>query len=243
MVDDSNINQHASAKPGAYLRLSVSDNGSGMDEQTRSHIFEPFFTTKAVGKGTGLGLSTVYAIVNQLGGWVDVQSELGIGSTFEVYFPAVASTASGLNSGMPFPNSEQKKTELGGNERVLLVEDDDQIRSFLTSLLTRFGYKVTAAPDGPSAIDAMDDAPEPFALLLTDMVMPNGITGAGLAAIARAKCPSLKVVFMSGYSPELLAAQGQMIDRSALIIKPVTHSKLLSTLREHLGGSTSSSLA
>jgi CheY-like chemotaxis protein len=209
----------------------VRDNGSGIAPETLPRIFEPFFTTKAPGRGTGLGLSTVYGIVRQHEGWIEVTTAPGKGTTFEVFIPALAATA-------PLPATPEAKSNAdasrGHGERILLVEDDDTVRESTRMIAMRSGYRVTEAPDATVALKIWAEAKEPFDLLLTDMVMPNGMNGAELAAELRRGQPNLRVVLSTGYSQNLLDEGARGLEDATLLMKPYTLQTLLNTLRETL---------
>jgi len=207
-------------RPGQYVMLSISDTGIGMDAETQSRIFEPFFTTKPLGQGTGLGLATVYGITKQSGGQVWVYSELGKGTTFGVYLPRVDQEVR--------PTVEAHPRDLRGQESILLVEDEMALRSLIADILGREGYTVLAAsPEDALSIAARQDLR--IDLLLTDMVMPN-ISGQALAARCLEMRPDLKVLYMSGYAPEVLDQQ-QTLRQSAFVQKPFTARLLLEKLR------------
>jgi len=207
--------------------LTVSDTGCGMDEATKARIFEPFFTTKPAGKGTGLGLATVYGIVHQHHGRVEVDSAPGQGSTFRVYLPLKAEAESAAGSASPHAALR------GGNERVLLVEDDDGVRGMAAVSLRRAGYLVTEVPNGVEAIRQWEESDRNFDLLLTDYLMPEGLTGWQLAEqLARAK-DSLHVLIMSGYNPDRESA-GPWPPRWGRIIKPFDGGRLLDSVRKVL---------
>jgi CheY-like chemotaxis protein len=232
-LDAEGARRHPEARPGHYVSLAIADNGCGMPPAVLNRLFEPFFTTKPVGKGTGLGLSTVYAIVHQLRGWIEVESTVGHGSTFTLFIPALEEEVAA-----PALDAPAVATATGavrrGNERVLLVEDDAFIRSMLTRFLKREGYQLTAAMDGPSALEAWAVAQGQFDLLITDMVMPNGLSGAQLAERLRGQNPQLKAILISGYSPELLDADAGQLKSIRMLMKPFTHEKITETIREVL---------
>ncbi|MFT3698122.1 MAG: PAS domain S-box protein [Kofleriaceae bacterium] len=211
-------------KAGAYVELSVQDTGTGMDAATKARIFEPFFTTKAVGKGTGLGLSTVFGIVNQSSGAIEVESELGRGTCFRVVFPAVESHADQTTE-MPIEHAR-------GTETVLLVEDDPKLRSVLRRHLTALGYTAHDAPHGHAALEILRKAEVRFDLLLTDLVMP-GLDGRSLAVEALREHPELKVVFMSGYT-EHAAVKTARFEHDHFVEKPFTSVKLSHVIRRAL---------
>jgi signal transduction histidine kinase len=182
-------------KPGRFVRISVSDEGCGMDAATLKRIYEPFFTTKPAGKGTGLGLATVYGIVAQHRGWIEVESEVGQGTTFTVYFPeSKRSVAPSVldNSG----NAPR------GHDTILVVEDDGAVRLVLVRTLKSLGYQVIEAANGHEALAQWAENREKISLLITDMVMPEGMTGSELARRLRAEKPDLGVIISSGYNSE-----------------------------------------
>jgi len=207
---------------GQWVCLSVRDTGCGMDEETRKRIFEPFFTSKQKGKGTGLGLSTVYGIVRQHGGWIDVQSTPGAGSRFDVYFPKSELPIEG-----EMPRGE-KQTPVanpsGGN--VLVVEDNPSIRSIVCDALKRKGYSVREASDGLNALQVLSEWGQPIDLLITDMVMP-AMGGEALALKLRRQMPKLKVLFMSGYTEERLPEMGKIRPGEAFLLKPFPVERLM----------------
>ncbi|MFO0588050.1 MAG: PAS domain S-box protein [Polyangiaceae bacterium] len=191
-------------RTGTFVCLEVTDTGTGMDETTMARIFEPFFTTKGVGRGTGLGLATTYGIVAQHGGFIDVESRVGEGSTFRVYLPAREEGPSESAA----PASVARPIERG-SEAILLVEDDASVRRTLENLLTHAGYRVTTASSGAEALVTWDHCSGQFDLLFTDMVMPGGMSGLDLARKLRAGRPDLPVVVTSGYSADLVT-QGDL---------------------------------
>ncbi|MGB7603237.1 MAG: PAS domain S-box protein [Candidatus Sulfotelmatobacter sp.] len=214
---------------GKYILLTVSDTGTGMDEATVSRIFEPFFTTKESGKGTGLGLATVYGIVKQSGGQILVYSEPGQGTTFKLYFPS-ADHKIGLRSK---PVAETVAPESHG-KTILLVEDDEIMRGLTRQLLEQHGYTVFEANDGQSALDWIRSHPDPIDLLLTDVVMRH-MSGPELAEQLKPSHPTLKVVFMSGYTGELMANREVLKPGVPLLEKPFSRATLLNTVHSSLG--------
>jgi CheY-like chemotaxis protein len=184
-------------RAGRFIRLSVRDTGCGMDDPTMKRIFEPFFTTKALGKGTGLGLATVYGIVQQHRGWVEVTSAPGRGSTFEVYIPATQKT--------DVPRSAETTLTMkrGQQETILLVEDELMVRMVTARGLQMLGYRVLEAADGKMAKELWAQHSDTIRLLLTDMIMPHGLSGLELAQQFQAEKPGLKVIIASGYSTEI----------------------------------------
>ncbi|MGE0454935.1 MAG: response regulator [Vicinamibacteria bacterium] len=212
---------------GRRVALSVADTGSGMDPETLSHIFEPFFTTKAVGKGTGLGLATVYGIVSQLGGEIEVFSTLGAGTTFRVSLPAVpGSTAVAAPAAT-------REAAAGGGETVLVVEDEDGLRALIVELLDSLGYRVLEAGRGKDALDLVRRHDGPIELLLTDVVMP-GQNGRELAEQVRGLRPGIRVVMMSGYATDALHAEKGVAPGTQLLSKPFSQADLAAALREAL---------
>jgi two-component system cell cycle sensor histidine kinase/response regulator CckA len=214
----------ADVPPGCYVRVSVTDNGTGMDEATRSQIFEPFFTTKGSEKGAGLGLATVYGIVRQSCGYLTVESALGKGSTFSVYLPRVEQPA---QHAAP---ANELASPLTGSETILLVEDEDAVRTLAKQVLTRYGYHVLVAEGGETALQIA--AQHRIDLLVTDVVMPR-MDGHELATTLRARRDHLKVVFMSGYTGEAAALESSMKD-AVFLPKPFTAVGLAGAVRKLL---------
>ena len=209
--------------PGQYVLMSVSDTGHGMDAAVRQQIFEPFFTTKELGRGTGLGLSTVYGIIRQSGGWIEVSSEVGVGSSFVVYLPRI--------DACPVPEKRRDAALAeGGGETILVVEDQEAVRSFATTTLEAYGYHVIAAVDGEEAFAVAEAHPERIDLLLVDVVLP-GINGRELAERLRALRPDLKVLFVSGYPADVIAQRGVLERGVAFLRKPFTPDQLAAKVR------------
>jgi signal transduction histidine kinase/CheY-like chemotaxis protein len=204
---------------GPCVALTVADTGQGMSPQTRAQIFEPFFTTKREGKGTGLGLATVYGIVRQSGGWIDVASEVGDGTTFTLYFPATAQKATA-----PEPTMIAAGARVPA--RILVVEDQPEVRELAVSALRRVGYDVAEATDGDEAFARFGERALAFALLLTDVVMP-GLNGRELAERLRERNPRLLVIFMSGYTDEILDQQSLIGPGAEFLAKPFTPGALV----------------
>jgi PAS domain S-box-containing protein len=225
--DETFAEQHQAMPAGKYVLLAVSDTGTGMDEATRSRVFEPFFTTKEVGKGTGLGLATVYGIVKQSAGHIMVYSEPGHGTTFRIYLPS-ADHKIGLTSK---PEVETASPKREGT--ILLVEDDDIMRGLTRQLLQEHGYTVFEANDGKSALQWIQSHPGPIDLLLTDVVMRR-MSGPELVEQLKASHPTLRVVFMSGYTGELIAEREVLKRGITLLEKPFTRTALLNTIHKTL---------
>jgi PAS domain S-box-containing protein len=218
---------HPDAAPGRYVSLVVTDTGTGMTPEVMSRIFEPFFTTKEPGKGTGLGLATVFGIVKQHRGWVSVESEPAKGARFQVYFPASESRA-------VTRTNTARSTFHKGTETILLVEDDDPIRRMTRRLLERQGYTVIEAPNGVEALALWKQHRDRIALLLTDLVMPAGMTGQQLARALQRDKPNLKIVFTSGYSTEIAGGEIHLRNGENFLQKPSSPAILLETLRKTL---------
>jgi PAS domain S-box-containing protein len=227
-IDDDYVRQHPESRAGTFVRLTVTDTGCGMDRQTLDRIFEPFFSTKEVGKGTGLGLATVYGIVKQHQGWIEVTSQVGGGTTFKIYFPATAreSAATAETSAAP-------RAVRGGKETILLVEDEPVLRELVREILGQYEYRVIEAASGVEALKAWDEHNGQIDLLLTDMVMPEGMTGSEVAAQLRKRRPELKVIFTSGYSAEVMG-QGFSQSDMAFLSKPYLPPQLAQLVRQSL---------
>jgi len=226
-LDRAYANEHLSVKPGRYVMLAVSDTGIGMDEQTLGHIFEPFYTTKESGRGTGLGLSTVYGIVKQSGGYIWVYSEPGKGSTFKVYLPRVAEQVE--ESTPPLAQLEDKR----GTETILLVEDEQAVRDLIVTLLSQRGYEVIVARHPAHAEQIAAKFPHEIHLLLTDVVMP-GTSGRELAARIGARRPGIRVLYMSGYTENVITSGGMLEKGLAFLQKPFSPALLSQKVREVL---------
>lgn len=212
--------------PGSYVMLAVSDTGTGMDEATKQRLFEPFFTTKEIGKGTGLGLATVYGIVKQSGGYVWVFSELGKGAAFNVYLPR-ADAQDGVE------RSVVREKQNGGTETVLIVEDDDAIRSLSRRILEVAGYTVFDAPNPRQAEILFKEHEDTFTLLVTDVIMP-GSSGPKLFDVLCRLRPGLRVLYVSGYTDETIVHQGQLDPGVEFLQKPFTSGALTRRVREIL---------
>jgi PAS domain S-box-containing protein len=226
-LESSYTTMHPLMKPGPYIRLVVTDNGTGMDAETQSHIFEPFFTTKDKGKGTGLGLATVYGIVKQSGGFIWVYSEFGKGTSFKIYLPRLDQPED--YTGSPRPSIEAPM----GTETVLLAEDEQDVREIAREFLESGGYRVIEARDGKEAIALAAKYRGEIDLLVTDMVMP-GMTGQELAVRLQSELPGLCVVFMSGYSEHAATEMANADPSVRLLTKPFSRTALLRAAREIL---------
>jgi PAS domain S-box-containing protein len=227
-LDENYAGRHVAVKPGPYILLAVSDTGSGMDAATQARLFEPFFTTKGSGKGTGLGLSTVFGITKQSGGSVDVYSEPGHGTSVKVYLPRIDQPVS-------VEAQDAKKRFARGSETILLVEDDDMVRTLVRETLQREGYKILDAP-GPLEARKMAEHFKPaIQLMITDVVMPK-VSGRELAEQLTRKRPHMKVLYMSGYTDNAVLNSGILQKEVAFLQKPFTPAALTEKVREVLEG-------
>ena len=227
-IDASYLHCRPQATPGRFVCLQVSDSGCGMDTATLDRLFEPFFTTKGVGKGTGLGLATAYGIVKQHRGWIEVASQVGVGTTFKIFLPAAQS------SGSQFETGGDSTMVRGGHELVLVVEDEPALREMVIKILRDFGYQILEATHGKEALHVWQTATRKPALLLTDMMMPEGMNGWELAERLRGEAPGLKVVYTSGYSPELFSGSLPARERANFLPKPFHPRALACTVRQCL---------
>ncbi len=227
-IDELAAQQSSRNRPGSYIVLSVSDTGTGIPPDVLPKIFEPFFTTKAVGKGTGLGLATVFGIAQQHQGWINVYSEVGRGATFRLYLPRlrqVDSTASRSQATNPVPR---------GTETILLVEDDSALRTSLGNALRQLGYHVLEAPTARKALEVWGLNKAAVRLVLTDLVMPDGMTGRDLGKRLLAESPEMKIIYMSGYSAELIGKDSVLEEGVNFLTKPFPVSKLAQAVRQNL---------
>ena len=225
--DEAYARSHPVVTPGRYVMLAMSDTGTGMDAAIQAHIFEPFFTTKEKGKGTGLGLSTVYGIVKQSGGFIWVYSEPGLGSTFKIYLPSVEDAAESV------PGSEARNLPFGGSETILLVEDEEAVRALASRILQERGYRVLESARPEDALQIAEHHQEPIDLLLTDVVLPK-MSGRKIAEHLTALRPSMKVLYMSGYTDDAVVRSGVLESNTAFLQKPFTPSGLARKVREVL---------
>ena len=228
-VGSAGLQEHPFLEPGQYAMLSIGDTGTGMDQATQSRVFEPFYTTKEAGKGTGLGLSTAYGIVKQSGGFITVKSEPGKGSDFHIYFPRAQGTVTRA------PPAGRIEGGGGGSESILLVEDEGPLRKLIGDALRAHGYRVLEASDGKAGIDLAAHSDAPLDLLLTDVILPD-VSGPQVAQRLTASHPSIKVLYMSGYTDDYLTHRGVASSDPMLLGKPFTVESLLSKIRETLDG-------
>lgn len=220
--------QRPKARAGRYLCLTVTDTGCGMKPETLRRIFEPFFTTKDVGKGTGLGLATVYGIIDQHRGWIEVTSEWGKGATFKIYLPeAPAASVKPIKQASPVDVKN-------GNETILLVEDEPELRELARVVLEDYKYTVFEACSGVQALKVWEQHKEKIHMLLTDMVMPEGMSGRDLAEKLQAEKPAIKVLYSSGYSPDVVGGYFKLPENSQFLAKPYHPPKLAQAVRDCL---------
>ena len=223
-LDEDYARQHVNVLPGAYIKLGVSDNGSGMDAETQLRIFEPFFSTKEIGKGTGLGLATVYGIVKQSGGNITVYSEAGVGTTFKIYLPRVIDKSEVVEAGEP-------TVELPtGTETILLVEDEEMVRALTRQILEMCGYTVLEAENGREALTLCESHVGRIDLLMTDVVMPE-MGGRELAETILRSCPQMQVLFASGYTDDAVVRHGVIDASTNFIQKPYGTDELAQKVR------------
>jgi CheY-like chemotaxis protein len=226
-LDEKYVATHGTVAPGAYVLLAVGDTGTGMDRETQARIFEPFFTTKEHGRGTGLGLATVYGIVKQCGGDIWVYSEPGAGTTFKVHLPRVAEAAARAPRATPVPAAR------GGSETILIVEDEDALRSLAQRALERQGYTVLTAPNGAVALELAESHRGSIELVISDVVMP-GMGGRPLVEELQRRSPGLRVLFTSGYTTDEVVRRGVMTSETPFLPKPFGITELARKVREVL---------
>ena len=228
-INEVHVRKNPESRVGTFVCLRVSDSGTGIPRDVLPRIFEPFFTTKEVGKGTGLGLATVYGIVKQHQGWIEVLSGVGQGTTFRLFFPSTAAEAQKAVETKPAENKVQ-----GGNEKILLAEDEPEVRALVRNILKRYGYRIVEASSGPEALTIWEQYHGDFDLLLTDMVMPGNMTGRELGEQLRARKPGLKIIYTSGYSAETLGSDFVIKRGINFLPKPYQPITLAKTVRDCL---------
>jgi two-component system, cell cycle sensor histidine kinase and response regulator CckA len=231
--DEAAAKSSPGARAGRFAWLTVSDRGCGMSPEVLARIFDPFFTTKDIGKGTGLGLPTIQGIVKQHDGWIDVTSQAGSGSTFKIFLPVCNQAAE-----LPTTNGVEidSASELGKGETVLVVEDESAVRTLACMALRRRGYQVFDAADGDTALDVWNRSSSQVDLLLTDMVMPGAMSGGALAKTLLSSKPQLKVIYTSGYSPEIMNEDSLLAQEVNFLPKPYGLPTLLKAVRLCLDG-------
>jgi signal transduction histidine kinase/ActR/RegA family two-component response regulator len=235
-LDDEYVRRHIGARPGPHVMLAVSDTGTGIPREIQPHIFEPFFTTKEQGKGTGLGLATVYGIVKQSGGYVEVDSEPDQGTTFRIYLPRLDAAATAVD------RSPRPTAAAGGSETILLVEDEEGVRELARDILRASGYTVLEARSGHEALLLCERHQGPLDLLLTDVVMPR-MSGRELAERLGPIRPDLSVLYMSGYTDDAVIRHGVLGAGTAFLQKPFAPAALVQRVRESLDLASARNLA
>lgn len=226
-LDEHFIHSHGYGSPGKYAQITVSDNGTGMDEKTRQRIFEPFFTTKESGKGTGLGMAIVYGIVKQHNGYINVYSEPGVGTTFRIYLPVIGADAvsnENIAAGAMPPQ---------GSGTILIAEDDPAVREMEAAMLRNFGYDVILAADGLDAVRKFSENRSRIQLVIMDMIMP-GLNGKQAFDEMRKLQPDARAIFVSGYSADIVRSRGEIDENAELVMKPVQTAELLEKIRNTL---------
>ena len=229
-INNAHVQRHPEARVGTFVCVSKSDTGCGIPTENLSRIFEPFFTTKEIGKGTGLGLATVYGIVKQHQGWIEVESTVGKGTTFRFYIPY---------SGPEQIEAEKPTTQItirGGNETILLVEDENPVRELVARILQKYGYKILQAANGAEAVKVWEQHKDEISLLLTDLVMPDNMNGRELAETLWKQRPDLKVIFTSGYSADIVGKDFKLESDLNFLQKPYQPQTLALTVRRCLDG-------
>ena len=227
-LDQNYIQSHPEVKAGPYVMLAISDSGTGISQEDQARIFEPFFTTKEKGKGTGLGLATVYGIVKQSGGYIYLYSEMGMGTTFKVYLPPAESVER-----LPGTSAAAKQLMSKNNETILLVEDEISVRSLAHMILKSCGYKILEAKSGAEALHLSEQHKGPIHLLLTDVIMP-GMNGYELASHLGPIFPDMRVLYMSGYTDDVITRQGILTEGTIFLSKPFTSEGLVRKIHEVL---------
>lgn len=229
-VDEAYSSEQSESHAGRFVCLSITDTGIGIAPENLHRIFEPFFTTKEIGKGTGLGLATVYGIIKQHQGWIEVDSQVDKGTTFRIYIPYAGSEVS---------VKEKLTTQIsvrGGNETILLVEDELPLCELVSRVLGKYGYKVLSAGNGVEAIEIWRDYKDEIALLLTDLVMPDNMNGRELAEKLCSERPDLKVIYTSGYSADIVGKDFKLDPELNFLQKPYHPQMLALTVRRCLDG-------
>jgi len=227
VIDEDYCRIHPQARPGRYIALQVSDTGNGMESSVTEHIFEPFFTTKEPGKGTGLGLATVYGIVKQHDGFINVYSEPGEGATFKIYFPVAASAEADV------PPDQPQEEVRGGSETILVAEDHEGLRELVSESLQSLGYTVLVAADGEEAVQQFEEHIDEVDLLVLDVVMPR-MRGPEAYNRIHARRPDIPAIFCTGYSPDSPVVNGALQGGTTVLQKPYTTTNLARGIRSFL---------
>jgi signal transduction histidine kinase len=227
-VEPESVKPDTDARAGRFMRFTVSDTGCGIDAEGLTHLFEPFYTTKEAGKGTGLGLATVFGIVKQHQGWIEVQSQVNVGTTFTLYFPVSSEPVQKPSEPL------EPTTQSAGTETILLAEDEPALREMVEEILRLQGYRVLTAASGPAALEVWHREERRIDLLLTDMVMPGGMMGTDVAAELRRANPDLKVIFTTGYSPGVGGTRHALEEGVNFLPKPYSPNKLADIIRKCL---------
>lgn len=228
LIDEAYVQQNPEASLGEAICLAVTDTGCGIESENLTRIFEPFFTTKSVGKGTGLGLATVYGIVKQHSGWIKVQSQVGKGTTFQIYFPGKR------DQKVKAERSTESIMLRGGSETILLVEDEHPVRDLVKAILKKLGYSILEADSGVTALKVWKLHREKIHLVLTDMIMPDGISGRELAEIVQFDRPEIKVIYTSGYNAEIVGKDFALLEGLNFLQKPYPPKQLAKVVRKCL---------
>ncbi len=231
-IKESQAQMSAEARVGKYICLSHSDTGDGIPPENLPRIFEPFFTTKALGKGTGLGLATVYGIVKQHRGWIEIESEIGKGTTFHIFLPATATAA------VEPEHFDTQFRARGGTETILVVEDERDLREMVTRTLNRHGYRVFQAVDGPSALEIWREYKDQINLVFSDVVMPGGMNGRDLAEKIWSETPGQKFIFSTGYGTDALGKNFKLDPQLNYLPKPYLPQALALLIRRALDTDT-----
>ena len=229
-INESHVSRHPEAHAGKFVCVSKSDTGCGIPPENLARIFEPFFTTKEVGKGTGLGLATVYGIVKQHQGWIEVESAVGKGSTFHIYIPYLGAEETDMEK----PTTQI--TVRGGNETILLVEDERPVRELVSRVLQKYGYRILHAGTGGEAVSVWNVHKREISLLLTDLIMPDNMNGRELAETLWKQVPDLKVIFTSGYSSDIVGKDFKLEADLNFLQKPYQPQALALAVRRCLDG-------
>jgi len=225
-LDEAAAQRLSGVAPGCYVVLSFADTGFGMSEEVRSQVFDPFFTTKGVGAGTGMGLATVYGIVRQSGGHIEVESEVGVGTTFCVFLPLVTDPTTP-------PASREIRLAAKGHETILIVDDDDAVRQMVKTMLKLSGYTILEAADGQKAVETAEAHAAPIHLLITDIVMPH-VSGREVAETLAPLKPGMRVLFISGYTEDVVVRQGVELAAADFLYKPFSLTSLTGKVRQIL---------